>query len=55
MNSYTGPPRIRYRAMNSGVTLTRMHRFLRLAAVGLLEGYGRFFSHYESTKDVQTS
>ena len=45
MNSYTGPPRIRYRAVNSGVTLIRMHRFLRLVAVGLLEGYCRFLPH----------
>ena len=41
MNSYTGPPRIRYRAMNSGVTLIRIHRFFRLAAVGPFEGYCR--------------
>ena len=55
MNSYTGSPRIRYRAMNSGATLVRMHRFLRFAAVGQLEGYCRFFSYSELTKDVQTS
>ena len=44
MNSYTGPPRIRYRAMNSGVMLIRIHRFFRLAAVGPFEGYCRLLS-----------
>ena len=45
MNAYTGSPRIRYRVTNSGVTLGRMHRFVRPAAVGLFEGYRRFLSN----------
>ena len=50
MNSYTGPPRIRYRAMHSGVTLIRMHRFIRLAVAGLLEGHCRFLTHMNCQK-----
>ena len=45
MNSYTGLPRIRYRAMSSGATLIHMYRFLRLVAVGLPGEYRRFLSH----------
>ena len=55
MNSYSGLLPIRYRAMSSGATLIRMHRFLRLAAVDLPEEYRRFLSHFKLTKDVQTS
>ena len=45
MNSYTVPPRIRYRAMSPGVTLIRKHRFVRLAAFDLLEGDCRLLFH----------